>query len=442
MYLWTMEEEEKLCISIEEMDTQIQTSMVFNNLAVLSLLANGNVLLSGEPIKQKILVMFDDIQALSKKQRVILRDALFQQRPNLAVWMAQRSIALTEEEIFGENGRIHREYKMVNIDEMIRSDRGAFYRALKNVADRRVKLTYKDEEFGEKLEKEISSKTEEKLTGIIQKIKKRIDELCWNNENFGNIYSELEERIFLSLWEETVYWQVLQILIERQKRKPQYVFPIIPLYTMEEFEEEYERLHGTAEYIVRYTYKLPLYFGINTLLSLSSYNVEQFLDFSGELFEYRIALDYVSRKKKKTWITHQEQHKVITKCANEKWDDILRTFSMGREIQNFIQNIAGFGCDNLKKSTASYASGTFTGIGIKASELEEERKKAENDRFIKLLRVCISHNLLSCQEVCQGTPAEPYKVFYLNRWICVQFELPLGYGGWKKLSFSAAVKLL
>ena len=69
---------------------------------------------------------------------------------------------------------------------------------------------------------------------------------------------------------------------------------------------------------------------------ISSNNVEQFLDFAGEILEYRIALDYTSKRKKGNLISQEEQEKVLTKCAEEKWEDILRTFSRGTEIQNFI----------------------------------------------------------------------------------------------------------
>ena len=46
----------------------------------------------------------------------------------------------------------------------------------------------------------------------------------------------------------------------------------------------------------------------------------------------------------------------------------------------------------------------------------------------------MASNYLEKTEVTQSS--ENYTVFYLNRWLCVHYDLPLGYGGWKGLSLS------
>lgn len=444
LYQWSLEEERALCYSIEEMSTEISTSMIYNNLAVLSLIANGNILFAGTPIKQKMLVMFDDIHSLSEKQREMLRYVIFTGRPNLAVWMTQRTVALSKEEIFGNDGQIHREYKIININDYVQQDRPGFYKALKNVADRRVAISYKDEGLEDKLEKEISLDSKKKIDGIYNKIRKKIDAFCKGNENYNNIYEYLLKREFSSEFEKVVAWQVFLILIEREQKKTQIVWPFANIFRIDEFEAEYKKLKKDAEYLVRYNYQLPMYFGMNDLQVMSSNNVEQFLDFAGEVFEFRIALDYASKKKKKNLISHEEQEKVLIKCAEEKWDDILRTFSRGSEIQQFIENIAQLGIDGLKNSTASYSGGTFTGIGIKSTSIKSELVKEQLSDLMSLLKICVAYNLLSIQDVKHGSAdnGTVYKVFYLNRWICVKFRLPLGYGGWKALTIDRAEKLL
>lgn len=444
LYQWSLEEERVLCYSIEEMAMEISTSILYNNLAVLSLIANGNILFAGMPIKQKMLVMFDDIHSLSEKQREMLRYVIFTGRPNLAVWMTQRTVALSKEEIFGNDGQIHREYKIININDCVQQDRPGFYKALKNVADRRVAISYKDEGLEDKLEREISSESKKKIDGIYNKIRKRIDMFCKGNENYNNIYEYLLKREYLSEFEEVIAWQVFLILIEREQKKTQMVWPFVNIFQIDEFEVEYKKLKKDAEYLVRYNYQLPMYFGMNDLQVMSSNNVEQFLDFAGEVFEFRIALDYTSKKKKKNLISHEEQEKVLVKCAEEKWDDILRTFSRGSEIQQFIENIAQLGIDGLKNSTASYSGGTFTGIGIKSASIKAESTKEQLSNLMSLLKICVAYNLLSIQDVKHGSAENGtvYKVFYLNRWICVKFRLPLGYGGWKPLTIDKAEKLL
>ena len=444
IYQWTLDEERTLCHYIEEMKVDINTSILYNNLSILSLIGNGNILLSGHPIEQKILVMFDDIHALSVKQRELLRNAIFTLRPNLAIWMTQRAIALSKDEIFGNSGQIHREYTIVNINEYVQKDKPGFYKALKNVADRRVAITYKDEGLEDKLEKELSKDSKKKLGSIKTKICSKIDSYCEGNENYKNVYNYLLEKNFSSELECVIAWQVLLILIEREKNKAQYVWPFIPIFQIDEYEEELKKHKKDAEYLVRYHYKLPMYYGIEAMQVISSNNVEQFLDFAGEIFEFRIALDYASKRKKGTLISQEDQDKVLTKCAEEKWDDILRTFSRGTEIQRFITNIAKIGIKGLEKNTASYSGGTFTGIGIRRSEIRKELEEEQYSELLSLLKICVSYNLLSVQDIKHGNAENDivYKVFYLNRWICVKFRLPLGYGGWKTISIQKAVALL
>lgn len=444
LYQWTLDEERTLCHSIEEMNIDIKTSMLYNNLSILSMIGNGNILLSGQPIKQKMLVMFDDIHALSTKQRELLRNVIFTLRPNLAIWMTQRSVALSKDEIFGNNGQIHREYTIININEYVQQDKPAFYKALKNVADRRVAICYKNEGLEDKLEKELSKESKKKLETIKAKIRAKIDIFCKGNENYTNLYDYLLEREFTSELDSVIAWQVLLILIEREQKKEQYVWPFINIFGIEEYEAELKKLKKDAEYLVRYHYKLPIYYGMNDMQVISSNNVEQFLDFAGEIFEYRIALDYASKRKRGNLISQEEQEKVLTKCAEEKWEDILRTFSRGTEIKNFITNIARIGIEGLEKNTASYSGVTFTGIGIKNSDIKKELEKSQLSDLMSLLKICVAYNLLSIQDIKHGNAENDtvYKVFYLNRWICVKFRLPLGYGGWKPLSIQKASTLL
>ena len=444
LYQWTLDEERTLCHSIEEMNIDIKTSMLYNNLSILSMIGNGNILLSGQPIKQKMLVMFDDIHALSTKQRELLRNVIFTLRPNLAIWMTQRSVALSKDEIFGNNGQIHREYTIININEYVQQDKPAFYKALKNVADRRVAICYKNEGLEDKLEKELSKESKKKLETIKAKIRAKIDILCEGNENYTNLHDYLLEREFTSELDSVIAWQVLLILIEREQKKEQNVLPFINIFGIEEYEAELKKLKKDAEYLVRYHYKLPIYYGMNDMQVISSNNVEQFLDFAGEIFEYRIALDYASKRKRGNLISQEEQEKVLTKCAEEKWEDILRTFSRGTEIKNFITNIARIGIEGLEKNTASYSGVTFTGIGIKNSDIKKELEKSQLSDLMSLLKICVAYNLLSIQDIKHGNAENDtvYKVFYLNRWICVKFRLPLGYGGWKPLSIQKASTLL
>ncbi len=47
-------------------------------------------------------------------------------------------------------------------------------------------------------------------------------------------------------------------------------------------------------------------------------------------------------------------------------------------------------------------------------------------------RICLANNILITRETKQGEKDKEWTVFYLNRWICGAFSIPLGFGGWRK----------
>ncbi|HQS52414.1 MAG TPA: hypothetical protein PLN99_10990, partial [Daejeonella sp.] len=50
---------------------------------------------------------------------------------------------------------------------------------------------------------------------------------------------------------------------------------------------------------------------------------------------------------------------------------------------------------------------------------------------INVISTCVAFNLLEIKEVNQGEKGQKWQVYYLNRWLCVKFNLPFSYGGWR-----------
>lgn len=442
IYEWSLKEERELCKAIENMDESINANLQFNNLSVFKLFENGNLIYDHQVINKKIIIMFDDVHALTKRQREHLRNAIFRLRPKAAVWMTERSVALDDDEIFGTEGKIHREYEIINIDRQIHGNRQTFYKALEDVANRRVALIYNGEKLNDRLETGLENIGKSRLNSIIEKIRKKIDPYCSGREKYQNLYEHIEAQTDLDTLTRAKYWRVFQIMIVQQEKKSQYTFDFTPAYGIQDFVKAYKQYQYVAEYYISLEYGLPIYWGMNTLSKLSSGNVEQFLDFAGEIFEYRIALDILPKSRKKKMITALEQENAIKKCADEKWEDILRNFSFGMEVQTFLQGIANIGVENLKMMSASYGGGTYTGIGFRSHEFQKLLEGDKYQRFLLILKSCVANNLLNCQEIRQGDKGEINKVFYLNRWICVKFNLPLDYGGWKPLNAENALELI
>lgn len=441
LYDWAFEEEGKLCNLIDNMDESAKGTMMFNNMSVLQLFENGNVLINRVPMEQKILVTFDDIHALTLNQREELRNCIFRLRPNLSIWMTQRLIALSEEEIFGTEGKLHREYEVINLDENMKESK-TFNSALKNVANRRVSITYRDEGIEDKLDPYPYKNLKEKIDSSIEKLKKEILKECSENENYDNIIQYIESQKDVEPIELAKMLRVLLILIYRQKNKPQFVLTMVNVMTIDEFKKEYNKTKGIAEFYFCSENKIPVYYGLRALQYLSFYNIEQFLEFSGEIFEARIALDYTSKKKKSDYLTAKEQEQIIVNYAEEKWQNIRKSFAEGEEIQRFLKNIAKIGIRSMNGKKASYPGGALTGIGIEEEKMRQIINNDKWDKCIQLLKICIANNYLNYWNIKQGQVDRNNKVLYLNRWICVKFRLPLEYGGWKPISQHILLELL
>lgn len=445
MYRWAVKEDREMCSQINEMESEAVFSVAFNNLAVFRLIEPDNILVNGNKIKQKVLVMFDDGHTLTQNQRQYFLQTLFRTRPNIGVWFSQRLIALSKMELLGEDAKAGREYRSINIDLYVKDNRDGFYKSLKDVADRRVSFTYKEEGFEDRLEKEFSTAYLEKnVLPAIEKMKRKVNAACENNLYYSIVVEYLEslDAQTDSIYEIAVKWRTLLILIARQNVRPQQVLPFVPLYDRETFMVEYKKIKSIAEYYMCIEYDIPYYYGLDTICKLSSFNVEEFLNLAGEVFERRLALNYIIRRRRKQEISLAEQEEILKKSAALRWKSIEQAFTYGDVVQNFLKNIVKIAVATREEKRASYSGGTYTGIGIDKKEFDRMLNHEEQNKAINILRTCVAYNFLILEEVCQGKSGRLVNVFYLNRWICMNFQLPLQYGGWKPISIKQLNELV
>jgi hypothetical protein len=97
--------------------------------------------------------------------------------------------------------------------------------------------------------------------------------------------------------------------------------------------------------------------------------------------------------------------------------------------------------DKWEEGTASYGgAGALTGFGLRYPEIEKIVSGTSNghndgrfDQSREVLMACIANNLLEARpHRKQGRKGQEVLILYLNRWICVKFDLPLLYGGWRE----------
>ena len=88
---------------------------------------------------------------------------------------------------------------------------------------------------------------------------------------------------------------------------------------------------------------------------------------------------------------------------------------------------------------APYAPGV-NGFAIKEEsekKLIQEapwREDLSYEPLMNVLRTCLAYNLLEKRITKQGKENQQWTVYYLNRWICLRFNLPFSYGGFRHRS--------
>jgi hypothetical protein len=224
----------------------------------------------------------------------------------------------------------------------------------------------------------------------------------------------------------------IEILIHRDISKRQLDFNFaLPVEEIDIRADE--KVNSAARLFLCKKYNLPYYFGFTTLTKIATNNIEQFLSFAAPLYERMLSLNL---NMDNVIINAKDQDREIKKIANDKWKELPKIIPNGNSVAKFIENMCRFFYSETYKESASYAPGV-NGFYIdvtKVNKLITESDWLSNPIYFNLrtvLNSCLAYNLLHIRETTQGKKGEKKSVYYLNRWLCVKFDLPLNYGGWR-----------
>lgn len=400
--------------------------------------AHARIISPQGEVAAKRVLLFDELQTLSTGQRQSLIDFISGAREQCGVWIAERLEALTHKDLLSQGALEDRDYSGIIQLERRWSDRktATYAKFVESIAKLRAA---KADNFGER-----------DLFSLLS----NSDDLATWAPAFERACNEIEARMLAGkgksprydVWldtarkkhgnsvERAVHWRMTEILIARDRNNDQQSFDFVAL-SDEEFEKRQSSgLARAAEHFVRTEIGAPIYFGREMLSDASSFNVDQYLEVTGEVFE-EISAKIQYLRNNPMPLTADRQDSIIREVAKSRWDGLIRRLPRGREARTLLEGIGAFCRVQTFRESAPYAPGV-TGIAITMQdrELLIDSPDETIKHFLGLrdvLTSLVAHNLL-VPRLDHRNKDKSYVVFYLNRLLCVQFGLPLGYGGWRE----------
>lgn len=444
-YEWAKKGEQSLCDYLDDVDDELpeQLSFVHTSLVALKLIEYDNILFDDNLFLDHTLLIFDDFHKLTKNQKAAIHEILLLLKTKTGVWLGQRLEGLSSVDIISLDGSINRDYNQdIYIDGYWRKNKqSSFHTMLENIANKRVReanITGLGS-FSECFQDINTNEYEKVLIEYSNSIINTIN----NNSEQREKYSDVIQYIYnlSDTFDRTLYCECIKILNNRDK-EGQMKFYLGEKYSIKELKEFVTSNKESAIYYVCSNCNIPFYYGLNKVKCLSSYNIEQFLSFSSNLFDvYTTKIAGVRNADSSIKLTPFEQEKCIKNVATEKWNDIDLRFSDSTIIKCFLNNIAHLGQASKAAEKASYSGGAYTGIGIPTKELNILLDNPDYEKVIDVISKCLSSKYLEKLEINIKSD-KPITVFYLNRWLCVYYGLPLAYGGWKQCSINKVVSLI
>lgn len=440
LYAWACQGERELCKYLDsDRNGNIDISFIHTTLLMIKLFEPENILIDGKSYFNDVLIIFDDFHKLSENQRIGMSEAIYTLKSKIGIWFGQRFEGLKNEQLISMDGSLKRDYNPnIVIDNYWPTKPGAFNNMLEQIANKRVKEAGLDNylKFSDCISESIDvKKYAKKVKEFIQKEIERIE----LSEELINCYQDLLSFLAnndtMSIMEKAVWYECI-IIRENRRNSGQLSLFGSERLDLEEFKEFVKENKGAANFYISRKLSIPFYFGFNNLKDLSSFNIEQFLFFASSYFECcRIkSLDSSSRRNKR--LTPQEQEDALKKSAKQKWDDMDFRYTNIKEIKVFLNNIADFCIRSRDSERNSYAGGAYTGVAISKDAFFANVNNPRYSMLREILGACLASKYLERRETKNGEV-----LFYLNRWLCLHYDLPLAYGGWRRCSIDSMLLL-
>lgn len=399
---------------------------------------------NGEELVPRRLLMIDDVQALRKKQRELLKREFLDLRPRQSIWLAQRTAALSDEEVLSLGAREGRDVQLHSIETLLGSGRNGFATFAQNVLDRRfeTQTLFPGAKFEQYLRSDISAKELEKPFRVaVEHYKKKTARFRGQTQyqEWISVGDKICEKD-LPTMEDLRALYTTRILIARNENSRQLSF--VPLAAEELEERDKSSVQAAAEIFAHDEAALPTYYGMDSLCSMATNNIEELLGLAAALYDGLEAKQMLRRSD--AILTGRDQERLLTDASERKRDFISRSHSEGTRSKSLIDAVGSFCREKTFAPTAPYSPGV-TGVRLSQTELGKLLQgKGGPEKLVNNLRrvlsECVSDNLFFIKVSAATTGREGGHVFYLNRTLCAYFGLPLGLGGWQDVKVTELIE--
>jgi hypothetical protein len=436
-YQWAKDLEAAVCDTIDSFGPSVGDSVPGSDtLTSLALLRPEGLTVDGEPVAERTLVMLDEVDRLTRQQRERLITTVVEMRSPVGVWIAERFEALSTTEMLSSGATQGRDYERVTVLEQYwRKRPKRFEKFVLNVADRRARAAVDVEigSFSSCLQSSLEgAEWHERFEEALRIVAARVRNLAASSQRFRE-WVAAREVLEGTLRERAIAWRALEILIERERTRPQKELfdQAIPADRLEEKDDSPVSI--AAERFLAREFGLPYYFGPVMLARLASSNVQQFIGLAADEFEEIVSTALL---KKPLELSPVRQQNILRNAAQSLWDEIPRRVTNGREVRHFLEAVGRFCIWMTYKPTAPNDP-AVNGIAISMADRDNLlnpqylKHRPEQKRLAAVLASALAHNLLEPMldyEVKGGR----WMVLNLNRLLCVQFDLVLGYGLFKE----------
>jgi hypothetical protein len=382
------------------------------------------------------IVMLDDLHELYEIQRQQIQDE-FLQRSSVPRWVAIRKHVYELEELISLEGVTgDREYREIDLDS---ASPTLFRKFVANVADRRMQQSnalqqYNVNDFRAQLLEPEQNIATAKVQDKTVKVTARLAVLTGRPANVPHELA-VGENVpvhFLTALEGQL------LMAERlANRRQKVMFP-----DMEPLEPTDGKTQEAARLFAARRFGLPYYHSFETLSDCSNGNVEQFLSLASLFADKMIFRAELGRELS---LSAHEQEDMIRRSANVYYNEIEQRFERGFAIRQLVENLGLFFEAVTYRPTAPIAPGV-NGFGLPRVQLRRVlAARGDEDDVVALREVltsAVAGNVIFVRSTKQGQAGAEKIVFYLNRLLCIRYDLPLNTGGWQPLSMDTLIKMI